>query len=215
VASNIRFTVAAILLVGAAIFLRGWQRGEVIPVHRQFSSFPSRVGEWAGRDESISPDILETLGPGDFLARTYQLDSTILPSVSLFVAYFPSQRFGSTLHSPKNCLPGSGWSALESSKIEISLPGRRPFIANRYLIAKGAERGLVVYWYWAHDRSAASEYLAKLYLIEDSIRFNRSDGSLIRFTTDMAPHESEADAERRIMDLLRESVPVLGQYLQG
>ncbi len=212
-ASNLRFAGAALLLVGAALFLQARRGGEIIPPHRPLAAFPQRVGNWAGQDESIAPDVLETLGPGDFLARTFQNDSSDVPPVSLFVAYFSSQRFGSTLHSPKNCLPGAGWSALESGRVKISLPERAPFFANRYLIAKGGERGLVFYWYFAHDRSVASEYGAKLYLIEDSIRSNRSDGSLIRFTTEVAQHESEAAAERRLMFLLRETVPLLGQYL--
>jgi EpsI family protein len=215
VASNLRFAVAALLLTGAALFLHARHRDEVVVSRRQFSSFPESVGVWTGRDENISQDVLETLGPGDFLARTYQADSVAYLPVSLFVAYFPSQRFGSTVHSPKNCLPGAGWSAVESGTVPISLPGQAPFLANRYLIAKGAERGLVLYWYRAHDRSTASEYWAKLYLLEDSIRFDRSDGALIRFTTEVAPQESEADAERRLMYLLRDIVPILGPYLQG
>jgi EpsI family protein len=217
VASNLRFAAAALLLLGAAIFLHARHRSDVVASHRQFLSFPQRVGEWAGRDESISQDILETLGPGDFLARIYHADSDSAAQqpVSLFVAYFPNQRFGSTFHSPKNCLPGAGWSAVESGTVKISLPGQEPFLANRYLIAKGAERGLVFYWYQAHERSTASEYWAKLYLVEDSIRFDRSDGALIRFTTQVAQQESEADAERRLMDFLRGIVPILGPYLRG
>src|SRR5271165_1813028 len=66
--------------------------------------------------------------------------------------------------SPKHCLPGAGWHPTESSRISISLPGIAPFEANRYVIAKGDERELVLYWYWAHDRALASEYWAKFYL---------------------------------------------------
>jgi EpsI family protein len=215
VASNLRFAVAAVLLTAVALFLHAQHGGGVIASHPQFSSFPQTVGEWVGRDERIAPDVLVTLGAGDFLARTYQTQYTALPPVSLFVAYFPSQGFGNTLHSPKNCLPGAGWFPLESSTITISVPGREPFPANRYLIAKGAERGLVIYWYWTHDRSSASEYWAKLYLIEESIRFHRSDGALVRFTTEVAPNETEETAERRLNDLLKNIVPSLRQYLYG
>jgi len=215
VASNLRVAFAAILLVATAVFLHARRENEVIPPHLGFASFPQRVGTWTGLDERIAPDVLEVLGPGDFLARTYRSDSAEDSPVSVFVAYFPSQRFGSTLHSPQNCLPGAGWSALESSRVKISLPGSEPFLANRYLIGKGAERGLVFYWYWAHDRSVASEYWAKFYLIEDTIRLNRSDGSLIRFTTELGHNESEAVAEQRLTYLLRDLVPVLGRYLPG
>jgi EpsI family protein len=173
------------------------------------------VGNWAGRNEKIDPEILDILGPGDFLARNYQQDSSDDAPVDLFVAYVPSQRIGNTLHSPKNCLPGTGWSELKSSRVAISLPSGETLVANRYLVSKGVERGIVFYWYWAHGRSNASEYWARAYLIEDSIRLNRSDGALIRFSTELKQHESEATAEQRLMSLLRDMVPVLEPYLQG
>jgi len=214
VAPNLRFALAAILLVGTTLFLSARPGGEFIPPHQELVQFPQRVGNWTGQDQSIAPDALEILGPGDFLARTFQNDSVDMPPVGLFVAYFPTQGFGNTWHSPKNCLPGAGWTALESSRVKISLPGSKPFAANRYLIAKGSERGLVLYWYWAHGRSTASEYWAKLYLIGDSIRLNRSDGSLIRFSTQLRENESEATGEQRLMSLLRDTVPALEQYLR-
>lgn len=213
--SNLRFTLAASLLLGASLLLHARRGREIIPPHRELVFFPQRVGSWDGRDQRISSDVLQTLGPGDFLARTFHNDSGDVPPVSLFVAYFGNQGFGSSLHSPKNCLPGSGWSALESRRVKISLPGLEPFAANRYLISKRGKRGLVLYWFWAHNRSVASEYWAKIYLIEDAIRLNRSDGSLIRFSTDLEQGESEANAERRLMSLLGDIVPELERYLQG
>ena len=39
---------------------------------------------------------------------------------NLFIAFFPSQRQGDTIHSPKNCLPGSG---LGSYRIPTDLDG--------------------------------------------------------------------------------------------
>src|SRR5262249_2920185 len=148
------------------------------------------LGSWAGSDVPIAKDVLEVLGPGDFLLRIYQNQSAGIPYVDLFVAYFPSQRTGDTIHSPKHCLPGAGWLPVESSRIILSLLGMRSFPANRYVIAKGTDRELVIYWYWAHNRGIASEYWAKLYLVADSMRLNRSDGSLIRVTTPLRPGES-------------------------
>ncbi len=60
------------------------------------------------------------------------------------------------------------------------MPGHEPFPANRYVIAQGDSRRVVLYWYWAHNRGVASEYWAKYYLVADSIKMNRSDGSLVR-----------------------------------
>jgi len=158
-------------------------------------------------------DILDILGPGDFLQRFYENTAASQPYVDLFLAYFPSQRAGDTIHSPKHCLPGAGWLPTESSRISISLPDHRPFEANRYVIAKGDERQLVLYWYLAHDRALASEYWAKFYLIADSIRLNRSDGSLIRIITPLPSGESVDAAQQRLLAFAANVVPRLDRYI--
>jgi len=213
VASNLRFIAVALLLAGAALFLHARNKDETPPPRQEFTSFPYRLGTWSGRDVEIAPDVLQTLGPGDFLNREY-LDSSVSgAAVDLFVAYFPSQRAGDTLHSPKHCLPGAGWLPLESGEITIALPGHRSFPVNRYLLMKGPQRGLALYWFWAHGRPVANEYLAKFYLVKDSIRLNRSDGSLIRVTTELEQHESAEDAQRRLLSLLRIAFPSMEAYI--
>jgi EpsI family protein len=211
--ANLRFALIAILLVGVTLFLRVRSHSELIPARENFSSLPHQLGEWAGVDSNIPQDVLALLGPGDFLLRSYQTSSGENPPVDLFLAYFPSQRTGDTIHSPKHCLPGSGWLPVESNQITLSLQTKTPFLVNRYVIAKGSQRALAVYWYWAHNRAVASEYWAKLYLIGDSIRLNRSDGSLIRVTTELKQGESAADAQPRLVSLLNGLVPVLDRYI--
>src|SRR5437867_11882177 len=160
--SSVRFLVSAALLAVTAIFLHARSRNEVLPMRQPLKAFPQQLGERSGTDVAIAQDVLDVLGQGDLLLRVYQGDSGRNPDVDRFLAYFSSQRAGDTIHSPKNCLPGAGWSPIEASRISISFPGRAPFPANRYIIAKGAERPLVLYWHWAHERVVASEYCAKV-----------------------------------------------------
>ena len=211
--SHLRFGLAATLLAATAIFLQARSRNEVIPRRQPLASFPHQLGEWEGGDVSIPQDVLDVLGAGDFLLRVYHDTSIRQPPVDLFLAYFPSQRAGDTIHSPKNCLPGAGWSPVESGRIVIFVPGRAPFPANRYVIAKGADRQLVIYWYWAHDRAVASEYWAKFYLVTDSIRLNRSDGSLIRVTTPLGERETADAAQQRLLSFAGNVIPPLNNYV--
>jgi len=89
----------------------------------------------------------------------------------LFIAYFPTQRKGDTIHSPKNCLPGAGWIPAESSRIWIDQQGGNKIQVNRILVTKGADRALVLYGYQAHSRVILSEYGAKYYLVADAISY--------------------------------------------
>lgn len=211
--SHIRFVAALILLLGAALFLHARNRGEVFPPRLSLAQFPEQLGHWTGTDIEITKDIRDILGPGDFLLRVYRNQQEHLPNNDLFIAYFPSQRAGDTIHSPKNCLPGAGWTPIDAARVPLTVPGRAPFEVNRYVIAKGDDRLLVLYWYWAHDRAVASEYWARIYLVTDSIRMNRSDGALVRLTTPMYSGESVNDAMTRLLPFAGTVVPLLNQYI--
>lgn len=207
-----RLVFAAILLAIAGLFLQARSRNEVFPARLPLEQFPAQLGDWTGTDVPIDKDVLDVLGAGDFLLRVYQ-DQNRTHYINLFIAYFRSQRAGDTIHSPKNCLPGAGWTQIDSRRITISLPGHDPFPATRYVIAKGDARQVVLYWYWAHNRGVASEYWAKFYLVADSIKMNRSDGSLVRITTPLYPGETVDAAEQRLLPFVSDVVPRLQSYI--
>jgi EpsI family protein len=201
-----------VLLAGAGLFLHSRSQPELLPPHDALASFPSRVGDWLGRDLSVSPNVRQVLGEGDFLVRVYGRRPDE-PQLDLFLAFFPSQRMGSTMHSPQNCLPGSGWTPIESSRMELTRPGGGNIKVNRYVITRGLDHMLVLYWYQAHGRVVASEYWAKFYLVADAIRMNRSDGALIRVMTPIAQDESLASAEQRGVSFVQDVLPLLGRYI--
>jgi EpsI family protein len=183
-----------------------------LPNREPLQSFPHTIQSWSSIDIPLSKDVRDVLGPGDFLLRNYH-DGATNADVDLFIAYFPSQRAGDTIHSPKNCLPGAGWAPVKSDRIALDLPGHGSVPVNRYLIARGEDRRLVLYWYWAHNRAVASEYSAKFYLIADSIRMHRSDGSLIRVTTHLAPEEAIDAAQQRLVSFAGNVVPLVNSYV--
>jgi EpsI family protein len=213
VRSYLRFGLAVVLLAATALLLQARGHYEVFPPRLPLDAFPRQLGNWVGADVAIPEDALAVLGKGEFLLRMYHNDSVRSRYVDLFVAYFPSQRAGDTIHSPKNCLPGAGWSPVHSSRISLSLPGQAPFPANQYVIAKGTDRSLVLYWYWAHNRGVASEYWAKFYLVADSLRMNRSDGALVRVTTPLRSGENLDTAQERLLSFAGEFSPILNSYI--
>lgn len=210
--SPLRFYLLVFLLATTAVFLRSRSRAEVLPQRSQLSSFPLQMGEWAGREVAINDATLKILGDGEFLHRIYVNSSGIAP-VDFFIAYFPSQRTGSTIHSPKNCLPGAGWVPVESIHLPLRKPDGQTIVVNRYVIAKGPDRQLVLYWYQSHGRAVASEYWAKVYLVADAIHLNRSDGSLIRVITPLTRTESIESGQQRAVEFAHQILPVLDSYV--
>jgi len=206
-----RFLIVAALLAGTAGLLQARRKMELIPKREPVSSFPIQLGSWRGQDQRISDDVLAILGPGDFVSRIYTQAGQ--PFVGFFLAYFPSQQAGDTIHSPKNCLPGSGWMPVESAQIVIAGNNGRFVQANRYIIQKGIDRQLVVYWYQAHGRAVASEYWSRFYLVADAIRLNRTDGALIRIITPIQEGEAWEIAQQRAVSFAQQVLPSLDNYV--
>ena len=75
----------------------------------------------------------------------------------LYVGYYQSQRTGSTYHSPKNCLPGSGWQFVESDHVSVPVSNGQSILINKVLIQKGLDKQVILYWYQDRGRVIASE----------------------------------------------------------
>jgi EpsI family protein len=169
-----------VLLAQAGTFY-GFSRSEQIPSRAPLAGFSIANTPWQLFQQSeLDKDTLEVLKADDILSRVYQNRQTGRYA-TLFVAYFETQRTGKAPHSPKNCLPGSGWVETQGGTLNIAIPGRPdPISVNRYVVARGENQSVVLYWYQSHDRVIASEYAAKFYTVADAIRYNRSDTALVR-----------------------------------
>jgi EpsI family protein len=205
--------VPVILLIAITLFvLQARGHNEAVPIYKDLSTFPMQIANRQAIDIPINPAALEVLGPGEYLMRDYLSASGDAP-VNLYIAFFPSQRTGDTIHSPKNCLPGSGWAPIESGHQYLHRSDGSTITVNRYLVAKGSEQDFVLYWYQAHGRVTPSEYWAKVVLVTDAIRLNRTDGALIRVLVPIGRRGREVSAERDAVDFAEQILPVLPNYL--
>ena len=169
-----------VLLLQVAM-VYGFTRKEVIPQNRPLSEVPTQFNNWTLQQEGVvEKEVQDVLKADELLTRSYANPSMGV-GAHLFVAYFRSQRTGQAPHSPKNCLPGSGWVPSLSGIVDVSIPGRaEPIEVNRYIVGKGEQKSLVMYWYQSRDRVVADEYRAKFYVIADALRYNRTDTALVR-----------------------------------
>ncbi len=206
-----RFLVPVVLVLSTALLLQARGSREVIAPRQELAGFPTELDGRSSREIVIGQDVRDILGPGDFLNRFYFRPDQ--PYIDFFVAYFASQRTGKAIHSPKNCLPGSGWTPTDSGYVQIRRPDGTPVTVNRYVIGKGLERQIVLYWYQAHDRVVASEYWAKYFLVADAITMNRSDGALVRVITPVNSQEGFDKAQARAVRFAETAFANLGPYI--
>ena len=160
----------------------------------------------------ISQETLDVLGAGDFLSRVYTRDGGAQP-IGLFIGYFPTQRTGVTIHSPKNCLPGAGWVFESSQYVDLNDAHGKAHRVGEYIIANGDNRQFVIYWYQAHGRSVANEYLAKMYMVTDAMRLNRTDGALVRVITPIDSQGGTSAAKARAEAFTAQLAPMLPRFI--
>jgi len=210
--------VTALLILQTA-FLYSAVRPEFIPPSRPLEGMPTTLGTWQlAQTGVIEQEVLDVLKADDILNRVYcpaaSLDcsKTGRGSAGLFVAAFRTQRTGKAPHSPKNCLPGSGWVKLSSGELAIDVGRGTPISVNRYVVAYGSQRDMVLYWYQSRDRVVADEFKAKFWVMRDAIRLNRTDTALVRVIVPIA-NRDEAQAEATASDFVKSFYSTLLGYL--
>jgi EpsI family protein len=205
--------LVTLLLVVQGALLYSSIRPEVVPDARPLSEFPQAIGPWQEVQEGvIDQETRDVLKADDLLNRVY-VDRAGKRGADLFVAAFRTQRNGKAPHSPKNCLPGNGWTPLNSSEFQIDVGRQEPITVNRWMVAHGDERSLVLYWYQSRDRAIASEYKAKFWVILDAMRLNRTDTALIRIVVPVANRDEDravstaVDFVKAFYGALRQNLP--------
>lgn len=179
-------TRRALLALAPAVILAlgGWGRATIRPDRAlspqvPLAAFPGQIAGFEQmNEETLTGAELRILRPDDYLLRTYRnADGT---DMTVFVAFYGKQTSGASIHSPRNCLPGTGWEPLRHDRIDTPTAYGRSQI-NRYLVEHGSgTRALVYYWYQGRGRVIANEYSVKLDLLRDALFRRRTDETLVR-----------------------------------
>lgn len=211
-----RAAVLCLMLGATTVVLANARRSETPVARTTFASFPMTLNGWhATVDPPLEDDILKVLGVDDYLSRIYYKPDG--DAVGLYMGYYGSQRQGDTIHSPLNCLPGAGWEPVSDGERTIANAdgAGRDITVNRYIVRKGLDRQLVLYWYQSHGRVVANEYWSRAFLINDAIRLNRTDGSLVRVIAPIpvGADDDGAAAEQLAVEFVRVLFPQLPTYL--
>ena len=212
--SNTRIAIVCVVLIASIVFLNFLDKGMSVPIKRPLEAFPKQIGKWSFlHSRSLSQQVEQKLGVDDYLECDYV--SPAGQVVNLYVSYFSSME-GKGFHSPRNCMPGSGWdvASLEPLVLEVHYSKSMPVEINNMILQKGADRQVVLYWYQCRGRFIRSEYMEKIYQVLDSILKRRTDGSFIRV---MGPAQNGRTeyTTNYLADFTKEVIPILEEYIPG
>lgn len=179
------------------------------PSAPRFETIPFELAEWTGVDAPPLPEeIAETLAADEYVHRYYEGPGGI---VEMDVAYYGQPRVGSNMHSPLNCLPGTGWEISDVRERTItSIAGTWP--VREMIVARGADRFAMTYWYQSRYRIIGEELRARVHLLGDALRRRPTDGSIVRL---MMPAAGPVEAQRTTMAAFAEALmPELARRLR-
>jgi len=207
-------TILVPLFLAAQALLVHWTGTfERPPAKPDLAAFPAHIGPWERTSENPVDAATEAQLGADRLMNSMYVEQPQGESANLFVAWFQSQRAGTSQpHSPQVCLPASGWVPESNGTIDIETAAGT-ITVERYVTAHGQERAVVLYWYQTPRRVVAGEWAAKFWLMADALRDRRTDTSLVRVTTWVrnadvtAASDAAAGFAKRLYPLLRETFP--------
>jgi EpsI family protein len=206
-----RLIISCSLLVAVCVALQFRSTGTAVPLRRTLDDFPAAIGQWQAEEATqFDGGVLNVLKVKDYLVRRYA--DAPGHNVWLYIGYWDTQEREAQIHSPKNCLPGAGWEPLDASRITIGLSAPySPITINSYLVQKDRSQQLVFYWYQAQGQVTAGELAARIQMVHNAIRRDRTDGALVRVSSPI--YDSVPRTAMLLESYIRELYPVLGQYL--
>jgi exosortase D (VPLPA-CTERM-specific) len=188
-------------------------REELVPSRRAFIEFPMHIAGWIGVAGSLEEPYRSSLKLDDYLLADYQTTASL--PVTLYAAYYHSQRKGQSVHSPQSCIPGGGWEivAIDQRPLSIGFAEPREIRINRAVITKDQQTQIVYYWFKQRERSLTNEYLVKGYLVWDALVRQRTDGALVRLSAPVEKGQSASATDDRLSRFAALVVPLLGEYI--
>ena len=206
--TGVRYYIVYVLLGVTALFI-ALHTDQAVPVRRSFDQFPAQTGAWTLVSNTVfSDDVLEALKPTDYIYSRYiNRDGGV---VTLYVGYHDGGKESGEIHSPKHCLPGSGWHELSSGRRQLDTGGESLNLAQA-VYRKGEDSELFLYWFQVRGKTLNDEYSLKLAQITGSLLYRRRDSAFIRVSIPFSDNELSAQklGERFIGDFL----PILEEFL--
>jgi exosortase D (VPLPA-CTERM-specific) len=205
-------TAVVFVLVGAALEDLVPTEPVALPSRAEFAGFPTQIGQWQGRRDTLQSIYLDALSLDDYALIDYRTAGA--SPVNFYSAYYRTQDSNRHVHSPRDCIPGGGW---QIQKIEErtfpGVDGGSAFRMNRAIIQLGSNRQIVYFWYQERGRHLTNDYVAKWYLFWDGLTRKRTDGALVRFVSPIPTGGDEARVDATMVELAGKIVPTLERYI--
>ncbi len=197
------------LITAAILYVNFLGTVNPTPLSKSLNDFPHTIGRFKRvHTQTFSKKILEIAGVDSYIMWQYKGPHGYI--IGLYIGYYRDQTEGSMIHSPKHCMPGSGWEPSLEGVVNLRDRRGRSYTINRMLLQKGTDKMIAHYWYEGRGRVVANEYKDRAFMIWDSIVRRRSDGALVRIT---GPGNNQKLDIKKQMQFMAALMPQLDKFL--
>lgn len=204
-----RAVLTSIILFLPFIMLKYAKVSQEIDLRKSFKDFPLKIDEWSGRKGFLSEKTIKVSGVDEYLLIDYTHEKKL---IQIYIGYYKSQKKGDLIHSPKNCLPGSGWhiESVKPDKIRVNKL-KKELNVTRLKLSKPGRSVIAYYWFNSRGRVISNEYMQKFWLVFDSIIKRRTDGACIRIISSNT--ETELESIDELKKFINSAYPIIKEFL--
>ena len=202
--------IAILVLLCLPIIVEQAQGGLMTEDSILLNRIPPAIGEWVmDRSFTIDQAVLDQLRPSDYLWRSYSDPQG--RRLDLYIGFHGSGEDVGAVHSPKHCLPGSGWNLVRQDVDRLGTPAGE-LGAVRAVYAHERTSMLFYYWYMVGAETYTNEYVVKLAELKELLLHRRKNTFLVRVS---ASTDGGPEAEESIRSFMRELYPALHSLVQS
>jgi len=209
--SGLAWAPLALILIGGVLglFLRYFEvKADKGP---EFTALPLEFADYVGDERRFSESTYSILQADTTTLRRYQDKAGNI--YWLFVAYFKEQKYGSQIHSPRQCLPGGGWriDSIDPYSLVLSAGLTQP--VNLLTIERQKAKQIMFYWFETRSGSIRGEFALKFDLVKNALMFRPTDAGFVRLTVQSADGNTETAKElgarflRKLESSLKTALP--------
>ena len=206
------YGILCLLFAGSGWALKQIPSSTNLPDRMSFEHFPMTIGDWHGKREYISQEILNALWADDYVTARYFKHGSY-NMIYLLIPFYNYQATNHTAHAPQACILGGGYSLVESKEHLIQVSPDKKIKIMTMVLEKGDTRLLGSYFFLQKGRVITSPWMNKFYLIWDGITKQRTDGALVRAEMTVAPGQSMEDAYKELEGFIVKLWPILPKYI--
>lgn len=170
----------AVVIVGASgicagMLASGQPEMNAMP---SFGGLPKVVADWRSEDYTTDETTERVLAADATLGRHYiHRDGT---EIWLFLAYFAHQQVNAQIHSPRNCIPGGGWTITATQQGILELNGVTRPVTRMRIVRKGLSQD-IIYWFSTCGKTTGNEYALKWEQLKNSVLRRPTNAVFVRY----------------------------------